>query len=43
METEKSADVNVKEDELLRLVASLIVEIILKEAHERDRIHTDQH
>ena len=35
--------VNVKEEELLSLVASLIVEIILKnENHECDRVHSNQ-
>ena len=42
METVKSEPVNEKEDELLRLVASLIVQIILNQQDECDRVHTDQ-
>ena len=42
MEPVKSEPVNEKEDELLRLVASLIVQIILNQQDECDRVHTDQ-
>ena len=42
METVKSEPVNEKEDELLRLVASLIVQIVLNQQDECDRVHTDQ-
>ena len=42
METVKSEPVNEKEDELLRLVASLIVQIILNQEYERDRVHEDK-
>lgn len=41
METERSP-VNEKEDELLRLIASLIVQIILNQEDERDRVHEDK-
>lgn len=42
METVKSETVNEKEEELLRLVASLIVQIILNQEYERDRVHEDK-
>jgi hypothetical protein len=38
----RSKVVNEKEDELLRLVASLIVQIILNQEDERNRLYTDQ-
>jgi hypothetical protein len=43
MDAVRSENANGKEEELLRLVASLIVEIILKEdENECDRIHPDK-
>jgi hypothetical protein len=42
MEPVKSEPVNEKEDELLHLVASLIVQIILNQEYERDRVYEDK-
>ena len=42
MKTVESEPINEKEEELLRLVASLIVQIILNQEDECDRVHTDQ-
>jgi hypothetical protein len=41
MKPERSEEVN-EEELLLRLVASLIVQIILNEEDERDRVHPDK-
>ena len=42
MEQVRNEEVSEKEDELLRLVASLIVQIILNEEDERNRVHADK-
>jgi hypothetical protein len=41
-EVEQGTAVNQKEEELLQLVATLIVQIILKESDECDRLRADQ-
>jgi len=41
-EVEQDTAVNQKEEELLQLVATLIVQIILKESDECDRLRADQ-
>jgi len=41
-EVQQDKPVNEKEERMLRLVASLIVQIVLNQSYERDRICQDQ-